>query len=99
MNNMERLGAKARRPSNMKGFCRLLLLLLLLVGQIESVQAAPPSQGGAESRFPMPVEEYHDEQIPGIAAKLVHRIQAEPINLVGTLIFLGAIIHASAEVL
>ena len=93
MNNMERLGAKARRPSNMKGFCRLLLLLLLLVGQIESVQAAPPSQGGAESRFPMPVEEYHDEEIPGIAAKLVHRIQAEPINLVGTLIFLGAIIH------
>ena len=43
--------------------------------------------------FPKPVEEYHDEQIPGITAKLVHRIQAEPFNPVGTLIFLGAIVH------
>ena len=42
---------------------------------------------------PKPVEDYHDEQIPGIMAKLVQRIQAEPFNLVGTLIFLGAIIH------
>ena len=43
--------------------------------------------------FPKPVEEYHDEQTPGIMAKLLQRIQAEPFNLVGTLIFLGAIIH------
>src|SRR5215468_11011819 len=77
----------------MKNFCWLLIVLLLLVGQIESVQAAPASPSGAKPRFPKPVEEYHDEQIPGIAAKLVQRIQAEPFNLVGTLIFLGAIIH------
>jgi hypothetical protein len=44
-------------------------------------------------RFPKPVEEYHDEHIRGITAKLVQRIQAEPFNLVGTLVFLGAIIH------
>jgi hypothetical protein len=78
---------------NMKDFYRLVIVLLLSVGQIESVKAAPTSQSGAESRFPKPVEEYHDEQIPGITAKLVQRIQAEPFNLVGTLIFLGAIIH------
>ena len=77
----------------MKGFYWILILLLLSVGQIESVQAAPASPSGAEPRFPKPVEEYHDEQFPGIAAKLVQRIQAEPFNLVGTLIFLGAIIH------
>jgi hypothetical protein len=45
------------------------------------------------SSFSETVEEYHDEQIPGVIAKLVQRIQAEPFNLVGTLIFLGAIIH------
>jgi hypothetical protein len=39
------------------------------------------------------VEEYNDEQIPGITAKLAYRIQAEPFNLVATLIFLGAIVH------
>jgi hypothetical protein len=77
----------------MKSFYWLLILLLLSVGQIQSAQAAPPSPSGAEPRFPKPVEEYHDEQIPGITAKLVQRIQAEPFNLVGTLIFLGAIIH------
>jgi hypothetical protein len=67
--------------------------LLLSVGQTESVRAAPPSSGGAEPRFPKPVEEYHDEQIPGIMAKLAYRIQAEPLNLVAALIFLGAIVH------
>jgi len=77
----------------MKDFAWLLIVLLLSVGQIESVLAAPALPSGAEPRFPKPVEEYHDEQIPGIAAKLVRRIQVEPFNLVGTLIFLGAIIH------
>ena len=77
----------------MKGFYWILILLLLSVGQIESVQAAPASPSGAAPVFPKPVEDYHDEQIPGIMAKLVQRIQAEPFNLVGTLIFLGAIIH------
>src|SRR5215831_14027519 len=67
---------------NMKNFY-WLLIVLLSVGQIESVQAAPALPSGKEPRFPKPVEEYYD----------VQRIQAEPFNLVGTLIFLGAIIH------
>jgi hypothetical protein len=77
----------------MKGLYWILILLLLSVGQIESAQAAASSPSGAAPPFPKPVEEYHDEQIPGVMAKLVQRIQAEPFNLVGTLIFLGAIIH------
>jgi hypothetical protein len=77
----------------MKGIYWILILLLLSVGQIESIQAAPASTSGAAPAFPMPVEDYHDEQTPGITAKLVQRIQAEPFNLVGTLIFIGAIIH------
>jgi hypothetical protein len=76
-----------------KSFYWLLILLLVSVGHIESVEAAPASPNGAEPHFPKPVEEYHDDQTPGITAKLLQRIQAEPFNLVGTLIFLGAIIH------
>jgi hypothetical protein len=78
----------------MKWFYWLLILLLLLsVGQIESIPAAPALPRGTKPDFAKPVEQYHDEQIPGITAKLVHRIQTEPINLVRTLIFLGAMIH------
>ena len=78
---------------NVKSFSWFLIFFLVSIGQIESLEAAPASANGAEAHFPKPVEEYHDEQTPGITAKLLHRIQAEPFNLVGTLIFLGAIIH------
>jgi hypothetical protein len=77
----------------LKGFYWILILLLLSVGQIESIQAAPSSPSGAAPPFPKPVEEYHDQQVSGLVAKLVQRIQVEPFNLVGTLIFVGAIIH------
>jgi hypothetical protein len=70
-----------------------LLLAFLSVGQIESGLAAPPGASGAKPDFPKPLEEYHDEQITGVPAKLSHRIRAEPFNLVETLIFLAAIIH------
>ena len=78
---------------NVKSFSWFLILFLVSIGLIESLEAAPASANGAEAHFPKPVEEYHDEQTPGITAKLLHRIQAEPFNLLGTLIFLGAIIH------
>ena len=71
----------------------LLVLLLLSLGQIEAGLAAPPEASGANPEFPKPLEEYHDEQTTDVPAKLAHRIQVEPFNLVGTLIFLAAIIH------
>ena len=43
--------------------------------------------------FPLPVDSYHDQQIPSIFGKLTGRIQREPLNLVATIIFLAAIIH------
>jgi putative Na+/H+ antiporter len=71
----------------------LLVLLLLSLGQIEAGLAAPPEAGSANPEFPKPLEEYHDEQTTDVPEKLAHRIQVEPFNLVGTLIFLAAIIH------
>jgi Putative Na+/H+ antiporter len=43
--------------------------------------------------FPLPVDSYHDQQIPSLFEKLTGRIRREPLNLVATVIFLGAIVH------
>ena len=43
--------------------------------------------------FPVPVDSYHDQQIPSLFGKLTGRIQREPLNLVATFIFFGAIVH------
>ena len=43
--------------------------------------------------FPVPVDSYHDQQIPSLFGKLTGRIQREPLNLVATIIFCGAIVH------
>src|ERR1700737_1853318 len=43
--------------------------------------------------FPSPVDSYHDQQIPSLFGKLTGRIQREPLNLVATIIFFGAIVH------
>jgi hypothetical protein len=43
--------------------------------------------------FPLPVDSYHDQRGPSLFEKLTGRIQREPLNLVATIIFLGAIVH------
>jgi len=48
---------------------------------------------GAEVVFPVPLESYGDAQVTGVGAKLLGRIQADPFNLVATLIFFAAIVH------
>ncbi|MCX6961405.1 MAG: putative Na+/H+ antiporter [Verrucomicrobia bacterium] len=48
---------------------------------------------GPEEGFPTPLESYADAQVQGVGAKLLGRIQADPFNLVATLIFFAAIVH------
>jgi hypothetical protein len=43
--------------------------------------------------FPLPIESYHDQQIPSLLGKLTERIRREPLNLVVTLIFFAAVLH------
>jgi len=43
--------------------------------------------------FPLSVDSYHDQQIPSLFGKLSGLIQREPLNLVATIIFFGAIVH------
>jgi len=58
--NVDRTYCNSAAFQNMKGFYWLLILLLLSVGEIESVQAAPASPSGAEPRFPKPTEVHSD---------------------------------------
>src|SRR6202022_2058986 len=43
--------------------------------------------------FPLPIDSYHAQQMPSLFGKLTGRIQREPLNLFGTIIFFGAIVH------
>jgi hypothetical protein len=43
--------------------------------------------------FPLPLGSYADPAGSGVWQKVFHRISVEPFNLVGTVIFLAAIVH------
>jgi hypothetical protein len=45
------------------------------------------------SAFPRPLDSYHDEGTTSLEGILFHRAQADPLNLVATLIFILAITH------
>ena len=72
----------------------LVLFLCLLGGRLNSVSAAAtPDVGHPEINFPKSLEEYHDDETPSLLQKLIGRVRVEPFNLVGTIIFLCAILH------
>ncbi|MBF0236891.1 MAG: putative Na+/H+ antiporter [SAR324 cluster bacterium] len=69
--------------------------MLLLAGIIvlsSVLYASGTAQDAAGSVFPKPLESYHDPDT-GVMDILASRISAEPFNLVGSLIFLCAILH------
>jgi hypothetical protein len=43
--------------------------------------------------YPVDTASYHDDNVPSVPAKLLGRIQQEPLNLVATIIFAFAIVH------
>ena len=54
------------------------------------------ASSGAHSgkiNFPPTLSSYNDSHLSDIGAILSHRVQQEPLNLMVTLLFLGAIIH------
>lgn len=66
------------------------LFLFVLTWGCSLAQAAAPA-GGAE--FPRPLDSYGEAADAGVTGVLAARIQAEPFNLVATLIFILAIVH------
>lgn len=69
---------------------RFLSLVLALVLSSAGVYAAAAS---GESNFPLPLDAYPDEAGQGLMEVLKARANAEPFNVVASIIFLLAIIH------
>ncbi|MGC1482082.1 MAG: putative Na+/H+ antiporter [Chthoniobacterales bacterium] len=72
---------------------RLLILVFLGATTQLSFAAADSLHAAEQANFPPSLASYEDDHLPHIGAVLWDRIQKEPFNLVGSLIFLGAIIH------
>ena len=71
-----------------------LLVIVLFGGRLEpACAAAGPDSAHAQINFPKPLEDYHDDQMPGLLQKLMNRVRTEPFNVIGTLIFFCAILH------
>jgi Putative Na+/H+ antiporter len=71
-----------------------LLSLSLVVGWAFAAHAAAPDNSGhGEVLFPKPLEQYHDQDVQGLLQKLIGRIKGDPVNLLGTIIFMCAILH------
>jgi len=70
-----------------------LLIFLLTSLAIFGISAVATAAGApSDINFPLDLQSYNDTD-QGIIKQLIHRIKVSPFNLVGTLIFLGAIIH------
>ena len=66
---------------------------LVLLAFVAAPLAAAAGAGGETPDFPPPLDSYSGEEGSGLAEVLRNRIRAEPLNLVASLLFLGAILH------
>ena len=83
---------------------KVLVLVAVLVFLLPAVSVCSDAVAGSEHsdavaggdahEFPPSLASYDDAHLESIPKILKHRIRTEPFNLVATLIFLGAIIHA-----
>jgi len=69
------------------------LLVLILACFLAGIGVADAASGDRNGTFPLPLESYHDDNVPSLEAKLAGRIATDPFNLIATGIFLLAIVH------
>lgn len=72
---------------------KALALIILFSLSLPMLIVASGLKGDPNLVFPLPLDAYQDGQLPGILNILVHRINQEPMNLIVSLLFFGAIIH------
>ena len=78
----------------MRAFGMILLVLSMWGGPLDFARAAATPDGNhPQIDFPKPLDEYHDDDTPNLAQKLIGRVRLDPFNIVGTLIFVCAILH------
>jgi hypothetical protein len=68
-----------------------LLIALIWVWLPAGLGAAVPEP--SPHAFPPPLESYQDADLTSVAAVLKHWVQAQPFNLLATLLFVGAVAH------
>jgi hypothetical protein len=64
-----------------------------LITSLFLVASGASAAGETGLKFPLPLEVYREAAGAGIWEQLLHRMSVEPFNPLGTLIFLGAIVH------
>jgi hypothetical protein len=72
---------------------RLRSRILILLALAATPLAAAGTAGGEAPAFPPPLDSYSGEEGLALSEVLRQRIRAEPLNLVASLLFLGAILH------
>jgi hypothetical protein len=66
---------------------------LILGGLVLFAAPAFAAESSMPAAFPPALESYQDGNVKNVWSILVHRVQAEPFNLIATIIFLLAILH------
>jgi Na+/H+ antiporter NhaD/arsenite permease-like protein len=72
---------------------RWLVLALVFASNTPAFSAEPDA--AAAANFPPSLESYNDSHLTSIPQILIHRARLHPFNIVATLLFFGAIIHAA----
>ncbi|HZC36193.1 MAG TPA: putative Na+/H+ antiporter, partial [Chthoniobacterales bacterium] len=80
---------RRHRAPFLKSWLLVVILPWLIFGSVPA-RAAQPEK---EQKFPRSSDSYHDDSVPTLGGKLIARIQQEPFNAAGTIIFFAAIIH------
>jgi hypothetical protein len=70
-----------------------LVLLALVLAPAALAAAANPSAAASVAGFPPALESYQDDHLKTVSEILRHRAQVQPMNLIATLLFFGAVIH------
>ncbi|MDR4499012.1 MAG: putative Na+/H+ antiporter [Candidatus Scalindua sp.] len=72
----------------------VILFFIIILGSPDVLMASEGvHRKGVEVSFPPKLESYQDGHLSSISEILIHRIHADPLNLVVTLLFLCAIFH------
>ncbi len=70
-----------------------IILLIAFSFTVPLLLIAAGAKGDVELVFPLPLEAYQDSHMTSVGEILLHRINQQPMNLLVSLLFLGAIIH------
>ncbi len=72
----------------------LSILLLIIMGAWAPLVLVASGSGGTENlHFPHPLSYYNDAGMESVSEVLLHRIKAEPLNLIVSICFFAAIVH------